>query len=489
MTDTAAPRRTVRIAEDDPALGRLSPRERQIAARLVSGSSFEAVASELDITPATVRSTMYRVYRKFDVKGLPALVDALAGECPSVLESNIDMRGISENDSAPEHHESARIDGRTPTLISLSIFLACWATSGVPAALWAPYASPSNPLLSLLYALLLALPGCSLGYTLVLSGLLKVSPIVVVASVIAAGIVSIAGNDVSTTLLPFLALLLSMLLAGACPARMRPCGLSGIRIASTTCGPSAFWLGFGGLGALSIRPLVHLSDGILLGCFVMAATCLVSLFFLRGAVHGPLRVVFGFVLTLFLITDFGGPLFFGVHTLCLIYVMTFILPVFGEAEAECNVATFLFGGLVGVLSCVTLRSLAEGFFDVSLLGSLLGENGVFACYLAFGLLFSWNLVTVTYLARCQLILESFGREPLAQDLDRKIRGYFISRGLNDRQLDVAMGLIAGESLRQTSVRINYSVGMVKLLRHESYGLLGVHGALGVIKLAKALESE
>lgn len=60
---------------EHPGLESLSKREREVLERLVSGSRVSSIASELFISPNTVRNHLKSIYRKLDVSSQSELID------------------------------------------------------------------------------------------------------------------------------------------------------------------------------------------------------------------------------------------------------------------------------------------------------------------------------------------------------------------------------------------------------------------------------
>jgi RNA polymerase sigma factor (sigma-70 family) len=63
----------------EPTLLALTPREREVALRVVDGLSDREIAERLGLSPFTVRQYVKRIYRKVDVDSRVALTRLLLG--------------------------------------------------------------------------------------------------------------------------------------------------------------------------------------------------------------------------------------------------------------------------------------------------------------------------------------------------------------------------------------------------------------------------
>lgn len=77
---------------DHPRLRSLSKREREVLARLVGGSRVSRIASDLFISPNTVRNHLKSIYRKLDVSSQSELIDWVR----SLREDARDDQGSAE---------------------------------------------------------------------------------------------------------------------------------------------------------------------------------------------------------------------------------------------------------------------------------------------------------------------------------------------------------------------------------------------------------
>jgi DNA-binding NarL/FixJ family response regulator len=73
--------------------------------------------------------------------------------------------------------------------------------------------------------------------------------------------------------------------------------------------------------------------------------------------------------------------------------------------------------------------------------------------------------------------------------DARLDAYLFSRGLNELQRAVCMGIARGESGREISERLNYSMGAVSGARTTAYRLLGIHSRAGLVELLKDIVEE
>lgn len=92
------------------ALTLLAPREREVASLRLAGKSAQEVARLMGIKPSSVRTTMYRVYRKFDVSDFDAFRRVVCAE-DKASSGTADAEGNGEAPDAADAHRSTAAVG------------------------------------------------------------------------------------------------------------------------------------------------------------------------------------------------------------------------------------------------------------------------------------------------------------------------------------------------------------------------------------------